>query len=374
MELLCLNRDFIDDYTNRRGKYESGDKEAFMFMMEEKKKNSGLVIVNGVAKIDVNGILGDGWYFDTEYSEVVGQIVKAEASDEVESIDFIIDSPGGLVSGVEEAGRAIASVAKPTRAVVKNLAASAAYWLASQADTIEATNETAQVGSIGVMATFVDYKEWDKKMGIKEIKIISSNAPDKNPDPATDKGREKYQTEINKLHEFFAKNVASGRGVTIEKVNSDFGKGGVLFANEAKEIGMIDSVSLEIEGFNNNSQEREAMVKEENKTTAEIENMITAAKEEAKAEGYAEGVTAERARVEKHLGYLGQAKNETISANLISGAKFSDSVEKYAEEKYATEEIKDRADDEPSAKVGPNGEEKPKEKDVTAMHKEMFNS
>ena len=374
MELICLNKNHIDDMVNRRARCEGGDEKAFLFMIEDKKKNSALTVVDGVAKIDIVGLLGDGWYYDTEYSTIISQTIVAEGREDVDSIDYIVDSPGGLISGCEECARAIASVTKPTRSVVKNLAASAAYWLASQTNKIDVVNESAKVGSIGIMAVFYDYKKWEKEMGIQEIKIISSNAPDKNPDPATTEGHEKYQAEINQLHEIFAKNVATGRGVTVEKVNADYGKGGILFAKEAKEIGMIDEVNLEIEGFSNNSRGRDEMAEKTN--AAELETAIVAAREEGRIEGIAEGTTAERTRIESHLGYLGAAKNETILANIKEGAAYSDSVEQYAEEKYAAKELAAIVDGSPSPeeKAGPDGEEKPKEQSLAENHKRMFKS
>ncbi len=369
MEILALNKEHLESFVALMGKYESGDHKAFMFLIEEKKKAMDLNVVNGVAKIKITGILGNSWYYDTEYQKIIQQTIEAENREDVESIDFIIDSPGGLVSGCEECGRMIAQTQKPTRAVVKNLAASAAYWLASQADKIVATNESAQVGSIGVMAVVYDYKKYLEKEGIKEIKIISSNAPDKNPDPATEKGFKKYQVEIDKLHEIFAKNVAKGRKCDILKVNEEFGRGGVLFPIEAKEAGMIDEISMEIEGLQNNNQEKTTMTKENEKmiTAADHEAAVTAAREA--------GVAAERERVKKHLSYIGSAKNETILANIENGSEFSACVEKYAEEKYAKIEIDKRANENqiPAAQTGPMPtEEKPEEKSAIKAHKEMF--
>lgn len=371
MEILALNKEHLESFVALMGKYESGDHKAFMFLIEDKKKSVDLKVVNGVAKIKITGILGNSWYYDTEYQKIIQQTIEAENREDVKSIDFIIDSPGGLVSGCEECGRMIAQAQKPTRAVVKNLAASAAYWLASQADKIVVTNESAQVGSIGVMAVVYDFKKYLEKEGIKEIKIISSNAPDKNPDPATEKGFKKYQAEIDKLHEIFAKNVAKGRKCDILKVNEEFGRGGVLFSIEAKEVDMIDEISMEIEGLENNKQELKTMTKanenEKTITAADLEAAVTAAKEE--------GIKAERERVKKHLSYIGSAKNETILANIENGSEFSACVEKYAEEKYAKIEIDKRANENqiPAAQTGPIPiEEKPEEKSAIKAHKEMF--
>lgn len=375
MEVLALNKEHLDTFAEIKGRYEKGDHKAFLMFAEEKKKNPDLDVKNGVAKIKITGILGNGWYYDTEYNSIIQQTIEAESRNDVESIDYIVDSPGGLVSGAEEAARAIKNTKKPTRAIVKNLAASAAYWLASQTNKIVVMNESAMVGSIGVMAVFYDFSKWEADNGIEKIKIISSKAPDKNPDAKTEKGFKKYQTEIDKLHDIFVKNVANGRNTTSESVNENFGQGGTLFADEAKNAGMIDKVSLDIEDLiNNNDTEEHEMAKDDKVfSQAEVDELVKVAKSEAKAEGLAEGVKEERARVEKHLNYVGAAKNETVVANIKSGADFSACVEKYAEEKFATKEINSRKTDNPvpDEETGSRGSEG-KEQSVFTAHESIF--
>jgi len=376
MEILAINKEYIEKYIEVRSREEKADKQAFLFLMEEKKKSSDLKVINGIAKIEITGVLGNSWYFDTQYNSIIEKTIEAESRDDVDEIQYIIDSPGGLVSGAEEAARAIAKTTKHTKAIVKNIAASAGYWLASQADKIVVSNESAQVGSIGVMAVFYDFSKWEKKEGIEKIKIISSNAPDKNLDVTTERGFKKYQAELDKLHDIFAKNVANGRKTDIIDVNENFGAGAVLFAVEAKEVGMIDEINLKIDGLNDNNEKEIKMAKgneEKLFSQAEVDEIVAAAKVTAKAEGMAEGVTAEKNRVEKHLTYLGKAKDETILENVKAGKDFSDCVEKYADEKYGKEEIQARIDEnpEPNKENGPRGGD-PEKETPEAAHKRLF--
>jgi len=204
----------------------------------------------GVAHIPIVGFLthaaspcaalfGDA---ETEYGFIEQAIAEASADPNVKSIEFYVDSPGGYVDGVDQAAMAIADSGKPTVAKVHNMAASAAYWLASQADRIVASSPADVVGSIGVAVDLVDFTERDANDGIKHLTFTSTDAPDKRLDLLTDEGASKLVSELDDLHEVFAKRVANGRGVTVERVNKDFGRGGVVIADKALKVGMIDRV------------------------------------------------------------------------------------------------------------------------------------
>lgn len=370
MEFLAISEKYLDEYAELKATYDGKDPQAFVFLLDAKEKKSDLVVENGVAKIDITGTLGNSWWSGTEYSEIIRKTLEAEKREDVIEIEYNVDSPGGQVSGLEEAARAIKNVTKKTTAVVKNVAASAAYWLASQTDKIISKNNSAVFGSIGVMAVFYDLKEMMKKDGVKEVKIISSYAPDKNPDPATEEGKKKYQLHVDKLHALFVEAVAEGRKTTPENVNKNYGKGGVLFSDEALEAGMINEIDLNMKAapINNNEKENE-MAGE--KTYSETE--FNAAVKAAKDEGVKAGIETERERVNKHLSYLGEAKNETLLANIEAGKSFESCVETYAEEKYAKKELKSRIDDqkEPEASHGGSGEGSETE-DVIATHEALF--
>lgn len=94
---------------------------------------------------------------------VADAIEAALADPAVDSILLYIDSPGGTVAGTQELADRIfaARSQKPVHALISDMAASAAYWLASQATSI-AANSTALVGSIGVYMVLDDtYRYWE---------------------------------------------------------------------------------------------------------------------------------------------------------------------------------------------------------------------
>lgn len=167
--------------------------------------------------------------------------------DSVKSIVLAINSPGGQIDGINELANMIrsANAQKPVTAYVDALAGSGAYWLASAAGKIVA-DETAQLGSIGVLATVVDDREADEKHGIKRFDIVSSQSPLKRTDPATDEGHDQLQQMVDALAQVFIAKVAKFRGTSEERVTTEFGRGAVLPARSAVAVGMADSLgSLE---------------------------------------------------------------------------------------------------------------------------------
>jgi len=107
--------------------------------------------------------------------EVRQQLRQAIADPEVEGILLRIDSPGGTVSGTADLANDVfkANKRKPVLAFAEDLAASAAFWVASQADAIIANTETAMVGSIGTFIGLHDLSGAAGQQGIRPIVIKS---------------------------------------------------------------------------------------------------------------------------------------------------------------------------------------------------------
>jgi ClpP class serine protease len=91
----------------------------------------------------------------TDYDEIAAQLADADANPNVNSILLHIDSPGGTITGLPELAAKIREVSKPVVAYTEGTAASAAYWVASQADNV-LLSESAEVGSIGVYVALLD--------------------------------------------------------------------------------------------------------------------------------------------------------------------------------------------------------------------------
>lgn len=202
-----------------------------------------LTIAGDQAEIMIKGVLTPQPSFmamlfgggNATYPEIVAAIQQAEQNESVRAITLAVDSPGGHFDGLFDVLAAVQAAKKPVTAVVHGLAASATYAIVCQADRIEARNRASRVGSIGVAVSFTVFDE--------DIDITSTAAPKKRPDVRTEEGKAMVVEELDALHEIFADSIAEGRGVTVAKVNAEFGQGATLLAGEALKRGMIDAIA-----------------------------------------------------------------------------------------------------------------------------------
>lgn len=176
----------------------------------------------------------------TSLDAVMRDMRVAWASPDVERIVMLVDSPGGVVSGLGEAAETLRASTKPITAFVTGNGASAAYWLASQAREI-VLDRAASVGSIGVLASMSRQEATDAN-GRRSYEIVSSGAPYKRPDPSTDEGRAAIQRDVDAIEAVFVSDVAAGRRVSEGVVREQFGKGAMLSGAEAVRAGMADRV------------------------------------------------------------------------------------------------------------------------------------
>lgn len=161
----------------------------------------------------------------------------------VRAIVFDFDTPGGIVTGTQEFADLVyaARGTKPITAFIAGMGASAGYWLASAADDVVIA-ETAEAGSIGVAALYVDWSKFDERIGIREIQIISSQSPNKNKDPATPAGLALIQARVDALADVFIDRVALQRGVARDTVLADFGQGDMIVGEGAVDAGLADRI------------------------------------------------------------------------------------------------------------------------------------
>lgn len=176
------------------------------------------------------------------------QIRKINASQNFTGIILEFNSPGGMVSGTQIAAEAIANSVKPIVSFVNDgIAASAAYWLASQTDAIYVSNQTSMVGSIGVYVTFADFKEYYESKGIKIHEVYSRLSSEKNQSfkEALEGNYDLIQNDLDTIANLFIDTVKSKRNINPNA--ADPFKGKMFYADEAQEIGLIDG-TLNLEG------------------------------------------------------------------------------------------------------------------------------
>lgn len=170
---------------------------------------------------------------------------QAMSNDAVGTIVIDVDSPGGTVAGVQEiaAEMQAAKGRKPVVAVANSLMASAAYWIAAQADEIVSI-PSGTVGSIGVFTAHQDLSAALEQEGVK-VTLISAGKfkTEGNPfEPLSDEAKAVIQARVDEAYGNFVKAVAKGRGVAVADVRNGYGQGRALPAKDALAAGMIDRI------------------------------------------------------------------------------------------------------------------------------------
>lgn len=219
--------------------------EAYRRSSEETRSEGPrcLSVSGPVAAITVKGVLTKGrdpymyWYdvAGTTYRDIQDALAIADKNPEVKQIVLNIDSPGGTVDGMFEAIEAVRSSTKKTVARC-SLATSAAYGIASACDKIEAVSASSRFGSIGVATR---QRFWS---GETVVDITNTDSPDKTPNAQTEEGKAVIRKMLDATAELFFKAIATGRGCDVEDVRTNYGRGAVFLAADAKRAGMVDAV------------------------------------------------------------------------------------------------------------------------------------
>lgn len=183
---------------------------------------------SGIQVINVQGPLEhhEGWCWDS-YENIVrrvhcamsgekaGQDTSAKP-DPARAVALRIDSPGGEAAGTMSMHRKLRSMRKhydvPLYAYADELAASAAYALASAADEIWLP-DTGVVGSVGVIATLYDRTKQNDMYGL-HIELVTSGKykADNHADRPLDDGiRGRVQRRVLDMAERFWGIVADAR-------------------------------------------------------------------------------------------------------------------------------------------------------------------
>lgn len=169
----------------------------------------------------------------------------AMADDSIKAVVLDFDSPGGTSFGIQELASEIfaARGSKPIIAQVNSVAASAAYWLAAQADEIVVT-PSGLAGSIGVYSVHEDVSQALEMAGVKPtlVKAGENKGEGLSFMPLSAAAQEAMQARINQTYDAFVGAVAAGRGVSAGQVNDRFGQGRAFQAADLMERGMADRV------------------------------------------------------------------------------------------------------------------------------------
>lgn len=205
---------------------------------------------DGIAVISIAGPMMKGYSkFAHANTLRLRQAVRAAVRDQkVEAIVLHIDSPGGMVAGTQELADDIREAAQRKRVVahIDDLGASAAYYVASQAQEIS-LNQAGRVGSIGVFAVVHDESKSAEAEGV-EVHVLSTGAfkgafvPGA---PVPEEHLQELQGEIDDAFSLFIASVERGRGEKglVGAALRDVADGRTFAAKEARRLHLVDRVA-----------------------------------------------------------------------------------------------------------------------------------
>lgn len=264
LEVQKYNKD-LENFNKNNSNFESENRISMSVSQSEIPKKLYEVDEKGVAHAQIKGVLSNkvslfdklfGYAPTLTYQEIIDMADQVDSDPRVKELVIHADSPGGYSMGADDASIAISLINKPVTTMIEGQLASAAYYVTAGSDKIIATSEQNQIGSIGTVVTI--------PIDVETVRISSSDAPNKAPDVTTIEGKAVIQKQLDEIQSLFVRRVAEGRGVSIQKVQSDYGQGGVFLARQALASGMIDEIQT-LEDRKKVSQQSIDSAKSENK-------------------------------------------------------------------------------------------------------------
>ena len=182
--------------------------------------------------------------FVSNYKAIGEALAAISQMEQLPPVVLKIDSPGGMVSGLDPVLDQIRELSEQTLVVasINGMGASAAYRIASQAGSVFASKDS-EVGSIGTYWQLLDYSEAYKKAGVESV--LLTTGPFKGigtpGEPLTREQREFLQQTVEESNAEFLKDIMTGREMSAEAVDS-VADGRWWSANKAETFGLIDGV------------------------------------------------------------------------------------------------------------------------------------
>lgn len=174
---------------------------------------------------------------------IVSQLDQAIDDPDIVGVILDLDTPGGAVVASDTIYRKVLALRKEDVAVValmRDVAASGGYYIASAADEIIA-NPATITGSIGVIMIVPNLEGTAAKLGIKPL-VIKSGPHKDIASPfreITPEERTILQGIIDGAYEQFIGAVAKGRKLDAPRVR-ELADGRIYTGKQAKDLGLVD--------------------------------------------------------------------------------------------------------------------------------------
>lgn len=198
------------------------------------------------AVIEVNGVIAADQVASADM--LIGSLRDAFKDEQASGVILRINSPGG---SPVQSGYVYDEIQRlkqqrpdfPVYAVIMDLGASGAYYIAAAADEIFA-DKASLVGSIGVVGSGFGFTETLSKLGIeRRLYTAGKNKGFLDPfSPENPEQTEFWQSVLKVTHDQFIAQVKAGRGDRLAD-NPDLFSGLVWSGEQALELGLIDGLA-----------------------------------------------------------------------------------------------------------------------------------
>lgn len=196
------------------------------------------------ALVDVQGVIATDQ--DASADNLVTALERAFKSEGSKAVILRINSPGGSPVQADYVYQSIERLRdeypdKKLYAVVSDIGASGAYYIAAAADRIFA-NQSSLVGSIGVRGGGFGFTGAMEKLGIeRRLYTAGENKAFLDPFLPEDKDQvEFWEGVLDKTHEQFIQRVRDGRGDRLAEKEADLFSGLIWTGKQARDLGLID--------------------------------------------------------------------------------------------------------------------------------------
>lgn len=200
-----------------------------------------------VGIIDVSGVIADG--ADASADVIVTGLREAFDAKDSKAVILRINSPGGSPVQSAYVYREILRLRekhpnKKVYAVITDIGASGAYYIAAAADEIYA-DQASIVGSIGVIMAGFGFTDAIDKLGVeRRVMTAGENKALMDPFAPLEADQQKHvQNMLNEIHSQFIDAVKQGRGERlVEGRDKEIFSGLFWTGEQAKALGLVDGL------------------------------------------------------------------------------------------------------------------------------------
>lgn len=233
---------------NMSKQYESSSKPGFF-----NRSSYILPPVPHIAVVEVKGSITDSYTIYSYLNENYNHQDTLKLIDELKDSSFnrgillYVDSPGGTVAASDELYLKLKEyteeTGRPVWTYMGEMACSGGYYIAMASEKVYA-NRNTWTGSIGVILSYLNYKDLYEKIGVKGVYFTSGDnkAMGAGDLDLTQQQQEIFQSLVDEAYEQFVEIVAEGRNMAVDRVK-ELADGRIYSAKQALNNGLIDEIA-----------------------------------------------------------------------------------------------------------------------------------